>query len=178
MTEITISDGIIELVSPITLDWAPILARLANDKSVYDNIGAHAFPYPYRQEDAETFITKNRFDGSRPFAIDFRIMSGRDMVGVIGISQINYDDRNAHIGYWIGAMHRGKGAATRATNLIVGYCRNEMKLHRLYTSVMSTNPASARVLEKAGFLLEGVRKEHFLFYDRYVDMLMLGIILD
>ena len=68
----------------------------------YRNLGAHTFPSPYRKEDAINFFTMNRKDGKNYFTMDFLIFAGDKLAGVIGLKDINYIDRNAHIGYWIG----------------------------------------------------------------------------
>ena len=45
-----------------------------------------------------------------------------------GRKDINYIDRNAHIGYWIGKEHRNKGFASEAVSLLSSFCREELKL--------------------------------------------------
>ena len=174
MRTINLKDQDVEIFAPITEEWAETISRLANDKYVRDNIGSHSFPFPYRTEDAMGFITKNRMDGSKPFAVDFRIMVNSSMAGVIGLSEIDYTDRKAHIGYWIAKEFRGRGIATRATKLVMGYAQQELGIRRLFTKVLATNPASARVLLKCGFMLEGVLREDYLQDGRFLDFMIFG----
>ena len=61
---------------------------------------------------------------------------------------------NGEIGYWLGHRWWGRGVATAAVRLIVAYAFGQLGLRRVYAEVFGNNPASVRVLEKAGFGLE------------------------
>ena len=56
------------------------------------------------------------------------------------------------VGYWIGREHWGKGIASRALSLFVADVETRRPLH---AHVARRNPASIRVLEKAGFVIGG-----------------------
>jgi RimJ/RimL family protein N-acetyltransferase len=65
-------------------------------------------------------------------------------------------DGRREVGYWIGREFWGKGVATKALTELL-----ELETHRpLYASVVTANPASARVLEKCGFKLLETRTEY------------------
>ena len=64
--------------------------------------------------------------------------------------------QEARIGYNFGERYSGKGLATEAVELALPYAFETLKLHRLETGVQLDNPASMRVLTKAGFREEGV----------------------
>ncbi len=164
----------IVLQAPIDISYAEAIAELANHPSIRETIGAHGFPYPYTIEDATFFIERNRSELSLPFAIDFIIIYKDEPSGVIGLGDINYLDRKAHIGYWIGADYRRKGIATEAAGLVCKYAFEEMKLHRLETKVLSTNRPSARVLEKNGFRLEGTERDAFFMDNRFLSFDIYG----
>ncbi len=68
----------------------------------------------------------------------------------------------ATIGYSVDQSHNGKGYATEAVRQAVAFAFRDAGLHRVRGAVMPDNPASARVLLKAGFRPEG----HFLRYLR------------
>ncbi|MEU0006011.1 GNAT family N-acetyltransferase [Streptomyces sp. NPDC006314] len=55
------------------------------------------------------------------------------------------------IGYGIVASRRGRGYATEATRALAAFALTAPGVHTVVADVESTNPASARVLEKAGF---------------------------
>ena len=63
---------------------------------------------------------------------------------------------SAEIGYWIGEPYWGLGIATRAVELLTQYGFNQLGLVRIYSGVFDFNVPSRKVLEKAGFKLEGI----------------------
>lgn len=160
------------LESPIGMDHAKEISELANDITVRDMIGAHNFPHPYTVENAVEFIDRNRMLESAPFAIDFLIFYKNKPAGIVGLSDINYMDNNAHIGYWIGRDFRGRGLATESTGLVCSYAFGELKLRRLHTKVMEENLASMRVLINNGFEIEGIERDSFFNNNRYTSLIL------
>lgn len=177
MKPIEISGRKIRLSSNLALALAGRLAGLANDEKISLDIGAHGFPFPYTRQDAVNFFQMNREDGSKPFALDFLIYAGSDVVGVIGLKDIEYYDRNAHIGYWIGREYWGKGYATEAVSLLAEYCRKDLGLVRLHTWVLDYNLASLRVLMKNRFDVEGYQRNCYRMRDGFHSMFVLGRLL-
>lgn len=162
----------ITLASPIDMRHAEEIAALANDIEIRDSIGAHSFPHPYSVDNAREFIDRNREMGNTVFAMDFLILYQNRPAGVIGLSDINYLDRKAHIGYWVGKQFRRKGIATEATGLVVGYAFTALKLRRLQTKVLEDNVASMKVLVNNGFEMEGIERESFFVNNRYASMIL------
>jgi ribosomal-protein-alanine N-acetyltransferase len=67
-------------------------------------------------------------------------------------------DVNRHaagLGYWLGGEFWGRGIMTEAVAALTDFCFDNFPLHRISAEVFANNPASARVLEKAGCLFEG-----------------------
>jgi RimJ/RimL family protein N-acetyltransferase len=80
---------------------------------------------------------------------------GGQTVGAIGIHpQKGVLRRNAELGYWISEAYRGQGIMTRAIKEMVTRAFDTFDIHRIYAKPFGNNPASHRVLEKAGFRLE------------------------
>jgi ribosomal-protein-alanine N-acetyltransferase len=63
--------------------------------------------------------------------------------------------QNATLGYWIDESSGGRGHASAAVRLLVGFAFGPAALHRLMPAVIPRNERSARVLRKNGFRLEG-----------------------
>ncbi|XP_024028039.1 uncharacterized protein LOC112093574 [Morus notabilis] len=73
------------------------------------------------------------------------------------------DERRGEIGYAVKANYWGKGIATEAVKLALSCVFKELKfLDRVEGLVFEENKASQRVLEKAGFVREGVFEKVFL----------------
>lgn len=169
MENILLKTGKIILSSPIPISSAEELAEAANDPHIKEMIGSHSFPYPYTKHDAVNFIEMNRMDGSKPFTIDFEIRYDGSFAGVIGLRDINFTDRKAHIGYWVYEKLRRKGIATESVKLLCEYADSKMGMHRLYTEVFTNNAGSVKVLLNSGFQIEGVARNDFLYNGEYRD---------
>jgi RimJ/RimL family protein N-acetyltransferase len=59
------------------------------------------------------------------------------------------------IGYWLGQSYWNRGIATEALVAVTAYAFETFDINRIWAGVFAWNPASARVLEKAGYVLEG-----------------------
>lgn len=137
------------------LQDAPRLAALANDMDVARM--TLRMPYPYAVTDAEGFI--DSIQGQDPrrgatFLIDHEDLGP---VGVIGLFEDG--DPAPEAGYWIGRPFWGRGLATEALEGALVWAKKAWKRRALTAGHFTDNPASGRVLEKAGFLYTGeVRK--------------------
>ena len=90
------------------------------------------------------------------------VAAGDRIIGRIALSNVVRGPwRNANLGYWVDEAVRGHGHATTAARLILGFAFGHAGLHRVQPAVMPRNAASRRVVEKAGFRLEG-RAERYL----------------
>ena len=133
-------------------DYAASLAKYANNRSVSRNL-RDRFPYPYRIGDAEGFI---RLASEQDPETMFAIASDAEAIGGIGLElYADVHRRSAQVGYWLGEPFWGRGIATLALEAITGYAFARFDLARVYAYVYEWNPASARVLEKAGYEYEG-----------------------
>ena len=128
------------------------LARYANNRQVWLQL-RDRFPSPYVVENAREYIAHIR---SRTPATAFAVTVGDAPVGAIGVMLRDDVERcSAEVGYWLGELYWGRGIATSA---LVGFTRFAFvayELERLYAMPFASNGASCRVLEKAGYVLEG-----------------------
>jgi hypothetical protein len=81
-------------------------------------------------------------------------------VGGIGIRiGVDVHRQTAELGYWLGQEFWGRGIMTEAVAAFTDFCFEEFQLRRIHAEPFANNPASARVLEKAGFAFEGTHPE-------------------
>ena len=73
------------------------------------------------------------------------------------------------MGYWIGESFWNKGIATKAVSMISEYAFEKLGLNRIYAKVFDPNVASMKVLEKCGYLLEGISKNAVIKNNRVLD---------
>lgn len=128
------------------------LVRFANNPKVSTNL-RDSFPYPYTETDAELWLAwVVDVKPETHFAIDVE----GSAVGGIGFRiQTDVNRRSAEIGFWLGEKYWGRGIMTEAVRAVTAYAFEHFDLCRVYAQVFETNPASARVLEKVGYVLEG-----------------------
>ncbi len=81
---------------------------------------------------------------------------------------------SAELGYWLGRQHWGRGHMTRVVAAYLGWVVPTLQLVRVEANVLDTNPASARVLEKNGFVEEGCRRAAIRKPDGLHDVRLFG----
>jgi RimJ/RimL family protein N-acetyltransferase len=111
------------------------------------------FPHPYTERDARAFLRRVKHAEHETL---FAITVDGEAVGSIGFMlQPDVERVSAEIGYWIGEAFWGRGIATDALMAVTLYAFEHHELTRLFAVPFATNTASCRVLEKAGYVLEG-----------------------
>jgi RimJ/RimL family protein N-acetyltransferase len=152
------------------------LARQANDRRVWLNM-RDAFPHPYDRLDAEAFITA-AMASTPPNRL--AIVADGQVAGGIGYTLHGDVERvGAEVGYWLGHEFWGRGLATAAVQALTDHAfRSHPELCRLWAVPYATNPASARVLEKAGYLCEGTLRQSAIKDGRVLDQRMYAITRD
>jgi len=143
------------------------LAGLANNKNVSRYL-VFTFPYPYTKADAKWWIeTGSKANNAVTKVIEYE----GEFVGSIGIHpQAGWRSHIAEIGYWIGEEYWGKGLATLALKIMTEFAFSNPALKKLYAPVLGANGGSKRVLEKCGYVLEGVFKKEVYKDGQYHDI--------
>lgn len=153
--------------------WAeadrPALVRHANDRDIWRNL-RDRFPHPYTPEAAEQWLAfLAQSDPLTHFAIEVE----GESAGGIGF-EIGQDvhRRSAEIGYWLGRAVWGRGIATEALLALTDYAFAHHDLARIQAFVYAWNPASMRVLEKAGYYREATLRQAVTKDGATTDMLI------
>jgi ribosomal-protein-alanine N-acetyltransferase len=145
------------------------LVANANDRAVWRNL-TDMFPHPYTEDDAKTWIVLANEDGpSVHLAIE---VSGQAVGGMGALAGNGIAVKTAQFGYWLGRSHWGKGLATAAASAMRRYLLRDDRFARLEAPVFAWNPASMRVLEKAGFIREGTLKNSVFKEGQLIDSVM------
>ena len=135
---------------------AEAIVQHANNRKIWRNL-RDRFPNPYSLTDAHQWI---EITASEIPQTTFAIVVNGEVSGGIGL--IVGDDvyfRTAEIGYWLGEEHWGKGIIPEVVNAVAEYGFEHLKLLRIWAQVFAWNPASMRVLEKCGFINEGLLRQ-------------------
>jgi ribosomal-protein-alanine N-acetyltransferase len=91
------------------------------------------------------------------------------LLGIIGHYRIQWENFRSEIGYMLLPEAHNKGIATEAIKLIIQYGFEEMNMHSLEAVIDPENYASAKVLEKNGFVKEAHFKENGYFQGKFYD---------
>lgn len=136
--------------------WEPAdlesLVRCANNRKIWLSL-RDRFPHPYTRRNGQDFIKLARQMVPETF---FAIAVNGAAVGGIGFVMGQDVERvSAETGYWLGEPYWGRGIATEALMALTRYAVEHHELTRLFALPFADNLASCRVLEKAGYVLEG-----------------------
>lgn len=127
---------------------APALFKAIADEAIIDKLPGT--PWPYKAEDAEAFLLRDRGEDDLPELLIYaRTRGAPRLVGGIALRETDGEDC-AELDYWIARPCWGLGFATEAGEAVVDLARNGLRL-KLRSGHFSDNPASSRVLEKLGF---------------------------
>ena len=132
---------------PGWIEDAPALYRAIADEGIVRNL-ANA-PWPYRPEDAESFLARERSVTDASALVFLHTAGGPELIGGVGFGRM--PDGRTELGYWLKRGHWGRGYATEAGRALLAAARDSLRLKRLEAGYFLDNPASGRVLEKLGF---------------------------
>jgi [ribosomal protein S5]-alanine N-acetyltransferase len=157
------------MIRPWRLKDAESLARHANNRKVWLAL-RDLFPHPYTIQDAHEFL--QRATSEQPttkFCIEI------DGIAAGGIGIHPGEDVNGHtatLGYWLGEDFWRRGIMTEVVTAFTDFWFDNLSLRRISAEVFANNPASARVLEKAGFVFEGRLKNNVIKDGMLLDSLL------
>lgn len=154
------------------------LVHFCNDPELYAN--TITIPKVYTQQSASDFlelIKKKEQECGFQTQWAIRLNNSGLLIGSIGLVDMGGEPPfKAEIGYWIAAPFRGKGWMTDIVEKFVEFCFDHFKLTRISAKVFSHNPASMRVLEKAGFEKEGVAQKEHLKDGQFLDTVLFATV--
>jgi uncharacterized cupin superfamily protein/RimJ/RimL family protein N-acetyltransferase len=141
------------VLRPFSMQDADDVTRLAGDAAIAST--TLVIPHPYAREDATRWIATHAGDFARGRFVHF-VVADRANGTLLGAISLSIDPKHDHaeVGYWIGRPHWGHGYATEATQACLSYGFGR-GLARIFAYHFVSNPASGRVLEKAGMIREG-----------------------
>lgn len=131
------------------------IARFCDDPGVGRNLAMTPLPYPPSAAEGWILITHARAPSGRDFVYAVEL-PGEGLIGVIGAHKRGVD--GYEMGYWFGRPFWGQGFGTEAAS---AFTAEACKLGALRAGHFIDNPASGRVLTKAGFSYTGETEPMF-----------------
>jgi RimJ/RimL family protein N-acetyltransferase len=165
------------VLSQITKKDKPLLITHLNEIDIYKN--TLNIPHPYTSKDADWWI-KHVNDRKKEIGrlTNFAIRNNSlNLIGGIGF-HIKYGihSHKDEIGYWLSKNFWNKGIMTKVVEKICEIGLNEFNLIRIEATVFEFNIASAKVLEKCGFKMEGLLKNYIIKDGKVVDALLYAMV--
>src|SRR3989344_7000798 len=135
-------------------------------------------PHPYTLKNAEDFIKKThqKIRKKKAFELGIELKETNEIIGMMSLMNIDYDNKNAEIGYWLGKKYWGRKIMKEAIKLILNFGFKKLKLVRIYARVMHPNISSVKLLEKSGFQYEGRMRRTTLRKGKWMDDLRYSIL--
>lgn len=147
------------------------------EKAIYDR--TLRIPYPYTEADFDTWlgiVEQSTKQQGQPVNWAIRDADGC-LIGGTGFDSLQIGkSHRAEIGYWLAKPFWGSGIMTSVVAKACEFALDEWGLTKITAHVFANNPASARVLEKCGFELEGYLKRHYLKDRQFIDAKVYGLL--
>jgi len=127
-------------------------------------------------EDFKRYIgnSKQRYAGQ--VEIGYVIMAGSQMVGRIGLYNIDLPNRHASIGYWIATEFMGQGIITGACKAVIDYSFNRLGLNRVEIRAGTENYKSQAIPQRLGFKKEGTIRQGEFVNNRFIDLFVFSML--
>lgn len=94
------------------------------------------------------------------------------IIGICGFHSISKYNSRTKIGYALARDYWGQGIMTEALNAITSFGFNCLEVNRIEAFVEPDNTASIKLLEKTGFMKEGLLRQYEFSKQKFVDMLV------
>ena len=116
------------------------------------------------EEKALEFIAESFTEENQHFAI---VNDADEYLGTISLKNISAKDKNAEYAIVIRKNFWGTGVAKKATEDILKYAFENLKLHKVYLNVLAENIRANKFYQKCGFTFEGTFKQHLNLSRQY-----------
>lgn len=153
-----------------------LLNKWSNDPEINYMLGGWHFPSS-SQDQEKWFNLLSVGSSNQRFAIDTPDLG---LIGMANLVDINWKDRNAFHGMLLGDKDmRGKGYGVDTIMAINRYAFEELGLMRMNGSMISYNEPSLGVYtKKCGWVVEGIKKNHYFRKNQWWDQVVVGITKD
>ncbi len=157
-------------------DDAEAITRYAGDRHVAAT--TLAIPHPYNLEMAREFIEHSQQAAATGDKFTFALTRKpeRQLIGVIDLRP--QQGHSAEVGYWTGVPFQGQGYMTEALKAVIHHAFCDLGLQRVFASHFASNPASGRVMQKAGMRYEACLRKHVVRWNQAHDLVYYGILRD
>lgn len=169
-------EGRLLRLRPLREEDAARVAELGGAREIADT--TISVPHPFTEELARDWIRRVGEDwrAGRGVAYGMERIEDGGLVGVIVLRDLDWEHLQGEVSFWVGRPFWGHGYAEEAVRLLLPLAFGPLALNRLYAHHMVRNPASGRVLEKAGFRREGLMRQRVRKWGVFEDVVLLALL--
>lgn len=99
-----------------------------------------------------------------------------EIYGSVYIQHIDNTTKSAESGIFLSDKCSGKGIGYESYKLLIDYCFNVLKLHKIRARVLSYNTGSIKLHLKCNFVQEAYFKDELFLDGKYIDEIFFGIL--
>jgi RimJ/RimL family protein N-acetyltransferase len=182
MTMIDFKSNItLEFEGVVLRPWSPDDADLMTTSATNPLIWEYTTSALATEADVRKYVAQAIADrdGGKRYSFAVCLKSG-EIVGSSSFGNVSEKDRRVEIGWsWLAPEYHGKGLNSVMKYVMVKYCFEALKVHRVEFKTDDANPRSCGALRKIGARREGVLRSHTLMHDgRYRDTAYYSILED
>ena len=104
----------------------------------------------------------------------YGIRDGNNLVGVCGLTSIDWVNRRAEFSLYIASEYQGNGYGEAALRLLVEHGFNVLNLNSIWGEAFDGNPA-INMFKKVGFIEEGRRRQFYFREGKYIDAILFSL---
>lgn len=130
----------------------------------------------FTPEDVQVYIQVGLTRFAKNDGFRAGIWSDGELAGCISLHSLDWSDRKASLGYWLGTAFQGKGIITKTCRSVITYAFSELNLERIEISCAADNQRSAQVARRLGFQQEGLLRRSWRRQTEWVDQEVYGML--
>lgn len=162
------------VLRPFGLADAATLPQLAGAREIADT--TVSIPHPYSETQARQWIARTAELTEQGTELALAVTLQGNVIGAVGLRDINPEHSSAELGAWIAVPFWGRGYGTEAVRALVRFGFEDLQLNRICAHHMVRNPASGRMLSKAGMKPEGRLRQGVRKWGVFEDVVLLAIL--
>lgn len=104
------------------------------------------------------------------------LFDGTELIGMAGLQKWDHTLSMAELGFWLSKNHLRKGLMGQTLERLIRFGFKEMQLQRITATFPISNIRAHKLLEKVGFKVEGVLRNHMLQHGLKTNMVVMGFL--
>ena len=160
----------------IELRDAERVFELTNNSREYLREWLPWLDFTTKVEDTKAFINNSLKNFPENKSLNTVILFKEEIVGIAGFNEINWSNKTAYIGYWLGEGYQGNGIMTRVAKALTDYAINDLSLNKVEIRAAVENEKSRSIPERLGYVKEGYIRQAEWLYNHYVDHVVYGML--